>query len=116
MVYNIEESKTNAKNADDDNDPPLDLAALREEMEAMKIRITTLEKGNRSDTVFLCGHVFKDDRDVSAWMVLHLPADKPFGSFVCIYSFLQRIVSPMTYESQKKLEVGGDEASNLEAL
>ena len=89
MVYNAMDPKNKANNANDDDNPPQDLATLLKEMAAMKIRITTLEKGNRSDTVFLCGHVFKDDRDVSAWMILHLPTDKPFGSFVCIYSFLQ---------------------------
>ena len=66
----------------------------------------------------ISGIIFKSLEDTAAWAESNLPSSLPFGVFVDVYCFLER-VSPQfagclkELESQHKLNVSGDEAATL---
>ena len=68
---------------------------------------------------------FRSYQDLNAWAEKHLPPSLPFGGFVDVYSFLERVKSfkdaassteLKEMETRKKLELSADEALALESF
>ena len=68
---------------------------------------------------------FKSYDELSAWAEKHLPSNLPFGGFVDVYSFLERVKSfkdaassteLKEMETRKKLSLSADEALVLESF
>jgi len=62
---------------------------------------------NRMKAVRIGKYVFQTMDDLEAWMSLHLPTNFPFGAFVDVYSFLQRLKSNRDIvESERSIVAG----------
>lgn len=87
---------------------------------------TMTSNASRENTsVSFGGFTWNNHEELHAWAQTHLPADMPFGAFVDVYSFLERVVSfrdvassaeLKNMEVRKKLGLSADEALVLESF
>jgi hypothetical protein len=83
------------------------------------------KEGRNRTTVSIGEYTFHNIRDLSAWAEKFLPPNFSFGSFVDIYSFMERVISSKdvasstalkNMETRNKLSITADEAIIIESF
>jgi len=85
---------------------------LVEKVDKLSNALSTLQNQGqtRNKAVRIGKFVFQNMSDLEAWMEMHLPPNFPFGGFVDVYSFLQRVKSSRDIvESDRGLVSGMEE-------
>mmetsp|Transcript_22904 Transcript_22904/g.26049 ORF Transcript_22904/g.26049 Transcript_22904/m.26049 type:complete len:132 (+) Transcript_22904:192-587(+) len=84
-------------------------------------------KGSRSIAFHIGDKVVRNATDVSAWMQEQCPSGLPFGVFVDIFSYWERMGSPLrdvggeddtlkAMDTRKKLDLTADEAISIQSF
>ena len=83
------------------------------------------KEGRNRTTVSIGEYTFHNIRDLSAWAEKFLPPNFSFGSFVDVYSFMERVISSKdvasstalkNMETRNKLSITADEAIIIESF
>ena len=100
----------------------------QQKVEDLTKSIDTINAANTSpafQVIRIGRFTFKDQHELHAWCTTHLPSRFPFGAFIDVYSFLERVVSfrdaaPTTelkqMEVRKKLNLSSDDALVIESF
>ena len=86
-----------------------DLDLVIKEVQGLSTLVGSLQSvdQNRMKAVRIGKFVFQTMDDLEAWMSIHLPPNFPFGAFVDVYSFLQRVKSNRDIvESERSIVAG----------
>ena len=105
-----------------------ELTVLHDQVTSLKATIDGFNPtapNDTKETLVIGQYTFTSMQELAAWSELHLPASLPFGSFVDVYSYLERVnsfkdVASTTVlknmEIRKKLELTADEALIIESF
>lgn len=103
-----------------------ELALLQEQVKALGNAVTPARSTSDNKEVVTVGqYTFGSIQDLSAWADVHMPSSFPFGGFVDVYSYLERVNSfkdvasstvLKSMEIRQKLDLTADEAVIIESF
>ena len=107
--------------------PENKLNGILEEIRSLQEQASKVQSivHDKRDSVTIGQYTFYSIHDLAAWCETHMPSSLPFGGFVDIYSYLERVhsykdIAPTTVlkgmEIRQKLDLTADEAVIIESF
>ena len=101
-----------------------ELDEMRKKLSNLRLEVETLkgQSGGTKDSVEIGGYKFTGRDNLLLWTNAHLPPIIPYGCFVDIYTFLNRMIDGSSggglsdLVSQHKLGLGGDNSITLQSF